>query len=63
MKTLHPESDIIASREDGDAFVYTVMRHGAPRDVRVLKTAFAGVIQGALGQPQRRVILAKAINA
>ncbi len=58
MKTFHPESDVINSRIDGDEFVYTVMRNGAAHDVRVPKTAFAGIPEGPVGTPQRRAVLA-----
>jgi hypothetical protein len=59
MKTLHPETDIIGSREEGDTFVY-VLKGG--REVRVPKSAFRGIPEGLLGVPQRRAVLARAVN-
>ncbi len=62
MKTLHPETEVINSRMDGDTCVYTVMRDGAAHEVRVPLSAFKNVVKGPLGKPQRRAILAKALR-
>lgn len=62
MTTLHPETDIIASRTDGADFVYTVRKNGREREVRVPQSAFAKVTPGVLGQPARRAILAAAVR-
>jgi hypothetical protein len=59
-RTLNPETDIIASRTEGDTFIYTLK---GGREVRVPKSAFKGIVEGALGVPQRRMVLAKAVNA
>lgn len=60
--TLHPETDIIASRKDGDAYVYTVRKQGRTREVRVPAAAFKGIPAGPLGVPQRRAVLARAVG-
>ena len=60
--TLHPDTEVIGSRKDGDAFVYTVRKQGRTREVRVPVAAFKGIPPGALGASQRRAVLAKAVG-
>ncbi len=63
MKTLNPETQLIGSRDDGDAFVYIFAHGSRPVEVRVPKAAFNGLPDGALGVQPRRAVLARHIQA
>lgn len=57
--TLHPETQVIASRNDGDAYVYTIRANGRDKDVRIPVATLAAIPKGAIGAMRRRTLLAQ----
>lgn len=59
--TLHPETQVVASRKDGDAYVYTVRLGGQNREVRVPVADLAKFRPGVIDKQQRREVLGRAV--
>jgi hypothetical protein len=58
----NPETQVVGSRTEGSAFVYTVVKDGRTFDVTVPIVELNRAPQGHLGIPERRRILAAVVE-
>lgn len=60
--TFYPETQVLASRKDGDVFVYTVRARGRDIEVRVPLASLAALAGRRNERQARRELLGRAVR-